>query len=89
MEKKLEQLANDLMSLSKDDAQRLQIIIKAKLMPEVERQRGLLAEQQQAMPQQQQQQASPMATQRDVRMAGLLRWLEKLGDYWKDILITV
>ena len=42
MEKKLEQLADDLMSLSKEDAQRLQIIIKAKLMPEVERQRGLL-----------------------------------------------
>ena len=40
MEKKLEQLADDLMSLSKDDAQRLQLIIKAKLMPEVERQRG-------------------------------------------------
>ena len=46
MEKKLEQLANDLMSLSKEDAQRLQIIIKAKLMPEVEKQRGLLQQQQ-------------------------------------------
>jgi hypothetical protein len=79
MANRLEQLANDIMNLSQDEAQELQVIIKAKLMPEVERQRGLLAEQQQAMPrqqampQQQQQQASPMATQRDVRMAGLLR----------------
>ena len=42
-------------------------------MPEVERQRGLLAEQQQAMPQQPQQAPSQMATQRDVRIAGLLK----------------
>ena len=73
MASRLEELAEDIMNLSQDEAQELQVIIKAKLMPEVERQRGLLAEQQQAMPQQQQQQASPMATQRDVRMAGLLR----------------
>ena len=73
MANRLEQLAEDIMNLSQDEAQELQVIIKAKLMPEVERQRGLLAEQQQAMPQQPQQAASPMATQRDVRMAGLLR----------------
>ena len=72
MASRLEQLADDIMNLSQDEAQELQVIIKAKLMPEVERQRGLLAQQQQAMPQQQQQ-PSPMATQRDVRMAGLLR----------------
>lgn len=75
MEKKLEQLANDLMSLSKDDAQRLQIIIKAKLMPEVEKQRGLL--QQQQNPQMAQMgrpnpNAPRIATQRDMRMQGLL-----------------
>jgi hypothetical protein len=79
---KLENLADSIMNLSPDDAQELQIIIKAKLMPEVERQRGLLAEQQAATPQQygqpqrppqQQQQRAPAATQRDVRMAGLLR----------------
>ena len=73
MANRLEQLADDIMNLSQDEAQQLQVIIKAKLMPEVERQRGLLAEQQQAMPQQPQQASSPMATQRDVRMAGLLR----------------
>ena len=73
MANKIEKLADDLMNLTKDEAQQLQLIIKAKLMPEVERQRGLLAQQQQAMPQQQQQRPSPMATQRDVRMAGLLR----------------
>ena len=75
MEKKLEQLANDLMSLSKDDAQRLQLIIKAKLMPEVEKQRGLLQQQQNpAMAQmgRQPQQMPQVASQRDIRMQGLL-----------------
>ena len=75
MEKKLEQLANDLMSLSKEDAQRLQIIIKAKLMPEVEKQRGLLQQQQNpAMAQmgRPQQQMPRVASQRDIRMQGLL-----------------
>lgn len=73
MEKKLEKLADDLMSLSKEDAQRLQIIIKAKLMPEVERQRGLL-QQNPAMAQmgQSQQQMPRVASQRDIRMQGLL-----------------
>ena len=70
---RLEQLAEDIMNLSQDEAQELQVIIKAKLMPEDERERGLLAEQQQAMPQQPQQAPSQMATQRDVRMAGLLK----------------
>ena len=73
MEKKLEQLANDLMSLSKEDAQRLQIIIKAKLMPEVERQRGLLQQNpQMAQMGQRQQQKPKVAPQRDIRMQGLL-----------------
>jgi len=74
MEKKLEQLANDLMSLSKEDAQRLQIIIKAKLMPEVERQRGLLQQQQNpAMAQIGRPVQMPqVASQRDIRMQGLL-----------------
>ena len=74
MEKKLEQLADDLMSLSKDDAQRLQIIIKAKLMPEIEKQRGLLQQQQNpAMAQMGRPQQMPQAaSQRDIRMQGLL-----------------
>lgn len=75
MEKKLEQLADDLMSLSKDDAQRLQLIIKAKLMPEVERQRGLLQQQQNPAMAQMGRQPAQMprvASQRDIRMQGLL-----------------
>jgi hypothetical protein len=72
MEKKLEQLANDLMSLSKEDAQRLQIIIKAKLMPEVEKQRGLLQQNPQMAQMGQPQQMQRPASQRDIRMQGLL-----------------
>ena len=72
MEKKLEQLANDLMSLSKEDAQRLQIIIKAKLMPEVEKQRGLLQQNPQMDQMGQPQQMQRPASQRDIRMQGLL-----------------
>lgn len=75
MASRLEKLADDIMNLSQDEAQELQVIIKAKLMPEVERQRGLLQEQ--MSPQMAQmgktQPNMPMATQRDVRMAGLLR----------------
>jgi len=74
----LEKLADDIMNLSKDDAQQLQTIIKAKLMPEVERQRGLLQDQ---MPQNNPQMAqmgkgqpnNRMASQRDIRMQGLLQ----------------
>ena len=47
MANRLEKLADDLMGLSQDEAQQLQTIIKAKLMPEVERQRGLLQDQMQ------------------------------------------
>ena len=35
MANRLEQLADDIMNLSQDEAQELQVIIKAKLMPEV------------------------------------------------------
>lgn len=78
MANKIEKLADDLMNLSKDEAQQLQLIIKAKLMPEVERQRGLLNDQMAQNPQmanmgKQQQMAPRAATQRDVRMQGLLR----------------
>jgi hypothetical protein len=37
MANKIEKLADDLMNLTKDEAQQLQLVIKAKLMPEVER----------------------------------------------------
>jgi hypothetical protein len=78
MANRLEKLADDIMNLSKDEAQELQVIIKAKLMPEVERQRGLLQDQ---MPQNNPQMAqmgrgqpnNRMASQRDIRMQGLLQ----------------
>tara|TARA_R110002020_G_scaffold297011_1_gene512777 strand:+ start:130 stop:369 length:240 start_codon:yes stop_codon:yes gene_type:complete len=78
MANRLEKLADDIMNLSKDEAQQLQVIIKAKLMPEVERQRGLLQDQ---MPQNNPQMAqmgrgqpnNRMASQRDIRMQGLLQ----------------
>jgi len=78
MANKIEKLADDLMNLTKDEAQQLQLIIKAKLMPEVERQRGLLNDQMAQNPQmanmgRQQPMAPRAATQRDVRMQGLLR----------------
>ena len=78
MANRLEKLADDIMNLSKDEAQQLQVIIRAKLMPEVERQRGLLQDQ---MPQNNPQMAqmgrgqpnNRMASQRDIRMQGLLQ----------------
>tara|TARA_Y100001937_G_scaffold74002_1_gene100713 strand:+ start:402 stop:638 length:237 start_codon:yes stop_codon:yes gene_type:complete len=78
MANRLEKLADDLMNLSQDEAQQLQNIIKAKLLPEVERQRGLLNDQMSKNPQLMQMgRGQPMAnrgaTQRDVRMQGLLR----------------
>jgi predicted secreted protein len=77
MANKIEKLADDLMNLTKDEAQQLQLVIKAKLMPEVERQRGLLNDQMAQNPQManmgKQQMAPRAATQRDVRMQGLLR----------------
>ena len=78
MANRLEKLADDIMNLSKDEAKELQVIIKAKLMPEVERQRGLLQDQ---MPRNNPQMAqmgrgqpnNRMASQRDIRMQGLLQ----------------
>ena len=78
MANRLEKLADDIMNLSKDEAQQLQVIIKAKLMPEVERQRGLLQDQ---MPQNNPQMAqmargqpnNRMESKRDIRMQGLLQ----------------
>ena len=78
MANKLEKLADDLMGLSQDEAQQLQTIIKAKLMPEVERQKGLLQDQMQKNPNllqmgRGQNMPNRAASQRDVRMQGLLR----------------
>ena len=78
MANRLEKLADDLMGLSQDEAQQLQTIIKAKLMPEVERQRGLLQDQMQKNPNllqmgRGQNMPNRAASQRDVRMQGLLK----------------
>ena len=43
----LEKLADQIIQLSPEQAQQLQIILKAKVMPEVEKQKGLLDEQMQ------------------------------------------
>ena len=43
----LEKLADQIIQLSPEQAQQLQVILKAKVMPEVEKQNGLLDEQMQ------------------------------------------
>ena len=43
----LEKLADQIIQLSPEQAQQLQVILKAKVMPEVEKQKGLLDEQRQ------------------------------------------
>ena len=43
----LEKLADQIIQLSPEQAQQLQVILKAKVMPEVEKQKGLLDEQMQ------------------------------------------
>ena len=73
----LEKLADQIIQLSPDQAQQLQVILKAKVMPEVEKQKGLLDEQQMANPQVDQMARPPehtMAppTPRDVALRSLL-----------------
>ena len=46
MSKKVEKLADTLMNLTPDEQQELQLIIRAKMMPEMARQQGLLQQQQ-------------------------------------------
>ena len=43
----LEKLADQIIQLSPEQAQQLQVILKAKVMPEVEKKKGLLDEQMQ------------------------------------------
>lgn len=74
---KIEQLADQLINLSPQESEQLAIVIKAKMMPEVEKQKALL-EEQASNPQTAQMgqpQAMPMQapTARDVAMRGLLR----------------
>ena len=73
---KIEQLAEDLMSLTPQESEKLAVVIKAKMMPEVEKQKALLDQgnnpqvQQMAKPQQQ---AMKPPTTRELAMRGLLR----------------
>lgn len=73
----LEKLADQIIQLSPDQAQQLQVILKAKVMPEVEKQKGLLDEQQMANPQVDQmarpaEQTMAPPTTRDVALRSLL-----------------
>lgn len=74
---KIEQLADTIINLKPEEAEKLQVVIKAKMMPEIERQKGLLQDQpnnpqMQQMARPPQQQMAPPTT-RDLAMRGLLR----------------
>jgi hypothetical protein len=74
---KIENLADTIINLTPQEAQKLQVVIKAKMMPEIERQKALLDEQNnnpqiQQMGQPQQQNMAP-PNARDVAVNGLLR----------------
>jgi len=78
MSKTLEKLADKMIRLSPEEQQKLQLIIKAKLLPEMaKKQQGLLQQQiknpQMAQMGQRQAQGMPMPTTRDAAMRGLLR----------------
>ena len=78
MRKSLEKLADKMIRLSPEEQQKLQLIIKAKLLPEIaKKQQGLLEQQiknpQMAQMGQPRGQNMPMPTTRDAAMRGLLR----------------
>ena len=78
MSKTLEKLADKMIRLSPEEQQRLQLIIKAKLLPEMAKQQQGLLQQQIKNPQlaqmgQRQGGQMPMPTTRDAAMRGLLR----------------
>ena len=78
MSRSLEKLADKMIRLSPEEQQKLQLIIKAKLLPEMaKKQQGLLQQQiknpQMAQMGQPQAQGMPMPTTRDAAMRGLLR----------------
>ena len=72
---RLEKLADQLMSLSPEEGQQLGLIIKARMMPEMAKQQGLLQQQNPQMAQMGQRPGGqmPMPTTRDAAMRGLLR----------------
>ena len=78
MSKTLEKLADKMIRLSPEEQQKLQLIIKAKLLPEMaKKQQGLLQQQiknpQMAQMGQRPGGQMPMPTTRDAAMRGLLR----------------
>jgi len=78
MSRRLEKLADKMIRLSPEEQQKLQLIIKAKLLPKQAKEQQGLLEQQIKNPQMQQMgkpqaQGMPMPTTRDAAMRGLLR----------------
>ena len=74
----IEKLADKIINLSPEEAQQLQLVIKAKMLPEIAKQQAGLLEQQANNPQmaamgQRPGQNMPMPTTRDAAMRGLLR----------------
>ncbi len=75
----IEKLADKIINLSPEEAQQLQLVIKAKMLPEMAKKQAGLLEQQANNPQMMQQmgqrpgQNMPMPTTRDAAMRGLLR----------------
>ena len=75
----LEKLADKIINLSPEEAQQLQLVIKAKMLPELAKKQAGLLEQQANNPQMMQQMGQrpggqmPMPTTRDAAMRGLLR----------------
>ena len=75
----IEKLADKIINLTPEEAQQLQLVIKAKMLPEIAKKQAGLLEQQANNPQMMQQmgqrpgQNMPMPTTRDASMRGLLR----------------
>lgn len=70
---KIEQLADELINLSPQESEQLAIVIKAKMMPEVEKQAGLLQNPQTQQMARPQQQIMEPGTARNMAAQGLLR----------------
>ena len=74
----IEKLADKIINLSPEEAQQLQLVIKAKMLPEIAKQQAGLLEQQAKNPQmaamgKRPGQNMPMPTSRDAAVRGLLR----------------
>ena len=74
----IEKLADKIINLTPEEAQQLQLVMKAKMLPEIAKKQAGLLEQQANNPQMQQMGQRPggqmpMPTTRDAAMRGLLR----------------